>query len=160
MAKRAQGEIERCDKREAAIHEAGQLTVGLALGIRGSAWVYRSETIDPANEKLWVGKREAYGLVYSAVAISGLVAECWVENPATSSDEITDWIDDGLISPSPEDSANLPSSYEGKLAAVVEALALLQKHKAFFDWAVEKLINDDLITDGVAWERFQALSNR
>ena len=93
MANRNPEEIARCDKREAAIHEAGHLTVGLALSVHGSAWVYRSQTVDPENEKLWVGKHEAQGLITAAVAISGLVAECWVENPVTSADEIADWIE-------------------------------------------------------------------
>jgi hypothetical protein len=157
MANRTPEEIERCDKREAAIHEAGHITVGLALGIRGSAWVYTSQTIDPENEKLWVGKHATRDPITAAVAVSGLVAECWVENPETSADEITDWIDDGLVSPSATDEAQFPTSYEGKLAAVVEALELLQKHKAFFDWAVEQLIDTEAITNGMAGEKFREL---
>jgi hypothetical protein len=75
MANRNPEEIERCDKREAAIHEAGHLTAGLALGVHGSAWVYRSQTIDPENEKLWVGKRETHDPITAAVALrEGAVA--------------------------------------------------------------------------------------
>src|SRR4029453_2154469 len=118
MANRTPEEIERCDKREAAIHEAGHLTVGLALGVHGDAWVYRRQTIDPENEKLWVGKRETHEPITAVVALSGLVAECWVENPETRADEIADWIDEGLVSPSSTDNAQFPASYEGKLAAV------------------------------------------
>jgi hypothetical protein len=157
MANGKPEEIERCDKREAAIHEAGHLTVGLALGVHGSAWVYRSQTIDQENEKLWVGKRETHDPITAAVTLSGLVAECWVENPETSADDITDWINDGLVSPSATDEAQFPAAYEEKLAAVVEALQLLQKHKAFFDWAVEQLIDAEVIADGMAAEKFHEL---
>jgi hypothetical protein len=104
-----------------------------------------------------LGKHEAHDPITPVVALSGLVAECWVENPEANSDEITDWIDDGLVSPSSTDNAQFPASYEGKLAAVVEALQLLQKHKAFFDWAVEQLIDAEVITDGVAAEKFREL---
>jgi hypothetical protein len=157
MAKRTPEEIERCDKREAAIHEAGHLTVGLALGVHGSAWVYKSETTDPENEKLWVGKHESNGPTTGAVAVSGLVAECWVESATSIPDEITDWIDDGIVSPSPTDSARFPATYEEKLAAVAEALSKLQQHKAFFDWAVAELIEHETITDGLAAEKFREL---
>jgi hypothetical protein len=113
--------------------------------------------MDPENEKLWVGKRETHDPITAAVALSGLAAECWVENPETSADEIADWIDDRLVSPSATDEAQFPTSYEGKLAAVVESLSLLQKHKAFFDWAVEQLIDAEVITDGMAAEKFRQL---
>ncbi|HZN36033.1 MAG TPA: hypothetical protein VFB80_19520 [Pirellulaceae bacterium] len=157
MAESKQEEIKRRDKREAAIHEAGHLTVGLALGVRGSAWVYRSETTDPDNEKLWIGKHEAHGLVTATVAVSGLVAECWVEKPETSPDEIADWIDDGLVSPSPTDKTRFPESYEETLTAIVEAHAILVKHKRFFEWAVDELIKFETITDGMAAEKWREL---
>src|SRR5688500_11841218 len=157
MSKMTAEEIERRDKREAAIHEAGHLTVGLALGIRGSAWVYKSQTVDPENEKLWIGKHESQGPITAAAALSGLVAECWVDNRATRPDEITDWIDDGLVSPSSTDSALFPATYVEKLAAVVESHELLLKHKVFFEWAIEKLVNAEVVTDGMAadqWREF------
>jgi hypothetical protein len=94
---------------------------------------------------------------HNTVGFSARKSRVTYRTAISDSDEIADWIDDGLVSPSSTDSTQFPASYEGKLAAVIEGLALLLKHKAFFDWAVERLIEAEVITDGMAAEKFREL---
>ena len=150
-------EIRTRDKRNAAIHEAGHLTVALALKVRGRAWIFPSATHDMMAEKLWVGKFQAMtcqGVSRPVICIAGVVAECLADDPQIEATEIVDFIDCGIVTPSPTDMMGISVVSE---EIVSTALELCRENKTFFDWAVAKLIRDESVTDGMAGDYFHSL---
>lgn len=153
-----ESDIRTHDKRQAAIHEAGHLTVALASGVSGRAWIFPTETEDLLEAKTWTGKFATVGCPNSPeICIAGVVAECWVEDSQVEASEIVEFIEDEFVIPSPTDMKGIPVVSE-KLVST--ALELLRAYKTFFDWAVAELINDEVITDGMASEYFRSVDER
>ena len=70
------------DKRGAAVHEAGHLTVAAALHLPGAmASIEPTNTSDPYHEHLWTGKHGFYGALPASVAVAGTVADCLDDEP-------------------------------------------------------------------------------
>lgn len=156
MAKMTQQEIEAREKRGAAIHEAGHLTVAVAIGQRARASIWKHDG-DPELEKTWTGRAGGYG-IHPLIAVAGIVAECLDESD--DAQEIDEWIDCEIVLPSATDLAHFPPA-EKRVEVIAEAIEILKEHKAFFDWAVAELIENHVITDGMADENFpEPRSNR
>lgn len=142
-----------------AIHEAGHLVVAVATGVRGRAWIFPSGTLDPINERTWGGKFDlcfdpTFELTEPMAAVigaAGVVAECWSDDPLIESWEILDWIDLVCVEPSATDLALMGVVSEDTIS---KALELLRGHREFFDWAVTSLLEDKVIPDGLAWDKF------
>lgn len=159
MTQMAIEEIKKEDKRRAAIHETGHLTVAVALGMDARAWLYENEGCDVWQTHTWGGKMEAKGRHPPSVAVAGVVAECWAKDPDVDCWNIGEFIRLDVITPSPTDLVNFPP--DDKLEeAIEEALTLLEKYKKFFDWSVARLIEDEGITNGEARDQFDELDGR
>src|SRR5262245_52737797 len=154
MARPTKIQTERRDKMKAAQHEAGHLTVCVASGVRGAVRLFRNEVADVDLEKTWLGSHDAYGPVSAAIAVAGVVAESWVDDQDVTPVSLTQEIEDEIIEPSPTDWKHIRRDGRAIHAAVVEALTALEKHKSFFKWAVAKLIKDEVVTEGMAAEKF------
>lgn len=147
---------DRLDKRAAAIHEVGHLTVALYEGSGGSAWLERNTTRNvAADDKSWLGK--FHGKITPAVAVAGIVAEVLEDEPGIQGREIVWYLEDEICIPSDSDKQYFPPA-EQLEGVVAVALAALKEHKTFFDWAVSMLVEGEVITDGMAREHFENLN--
>jgi hypothetical protein len=155
-------EIERHDQRNAAIHEAGHLTVAVALGIRGArSHLVRTNDPDLRNSSSWVGQTQISGRERPEVSIAGVVAECLNQDCLIEADEIAYYIDEEVLAPSPSDWRAIPrDDPEALLLCIENAIDLLCKHKQFFEWAVAELLEGDVITDGMAAKKFAELCHQ
>jgi len=144
------------DRRKAAIHEAGHLTVACALGYKARAWIIPTGATDPLREYLWNGQCES-ACKAPEYAIAGVVAETWAENGDIDPSELCDFIDlyEGRLSPT--DRALIPEGLE--FEAIQRALRLLQENHRFFKWAVRTLLDAELVTDGQAGDAWTELTN-
>lgn len=145
--------MEKHDKHMAAVHEAGHLTVALALGLRGRAWLFRSNTQDVGQEKTWVG-RSGLSKVPAAVAVAGCVAACAETEgyDGISCEDIAYVSLDEMASPT--DLAAIPTGFKKRCEAIMESLGLLQRHDAFFRRACHELETYENIPDGMAQDLF------
>lgn len=158
-------EMIREDKRRAAIHEAGHLTVACAMGSNGGTHISPTHTKDPVNEKTWGGQFRQVGWEseHPEIGVAGVVAECWVDDPDVATWEIADYILDGFIVPSDSDLRMIHGAvYEGDWPEISEdlidyTLVLLRENKTFFEWAVAELINEHVISDGQAKDQYDEL---
>ncbi len=147
-------EARRFDKHQAAVHEAGQLTVALASGIRGSARICKTEPANLGEEPAWAGQySESSEAFLALVAVAGLVAEQWCKDPGVDPNDIVDWIECESLMPAPsaDEYFAVPPDCPG---AIADALKLLIGHRSFFDWSVRMLMADNAISAGSAWARF------
>lgn len=151
-------EIKMQDRRRAAIHESGHLTVAVALGIDARAWVYENKGCDVWESHTWLGRMEATRHPPS-VAVAGVVAECWAKDPEVDCWNIGEFIRLDVITPSPTDLVNFPAD-EKLEETIEESLVLLVKYKKFFDWAVARLVEDEGITNGEARDQFDEFDGR
>lgn len=168
-------EVERRDKRRAAIHEAGHATVAVAKGFGAYAWLSKTDTSKTLEEKSWVGKCELYKLRpvrFSRVdeqtfAVAGMVAEQLDDSPDVSAWEIMDaWealgeIDIGL---SHTDMGPVASNRRSREVAVEKALAILREKKSLFDKLVSQLFEygstDGIIADWDPQRRIRSPAKR
>lgn len=146
------------DKRRTANHEAGHLTVALALGMDTRAWLYENEACDVWKSHTWCGKMEATCYPPS-VAVAGVVAVCWVEDPDVDCWSIGEFIRLEVVTPSLTDLGNFPSDDELE-ETIEEALVLLKKYNKFFDWGVAQLIEVGSIPNGHARDQFDEFDGR
>jgi hypothetical protein len=143
-------ELESRDKRKTAVHEAGHATVAAAMGLRVRAWLIRTNTVRPLDEKIWVGK--AQGRLNPVSSVAGMVAEKLDADPDVQTWEIIqEWEeagdeDAGL---SPTDMELVPQDWESRTALVESALAILREQKRLFDWLVSELVEHECVTDGM-----------
>ena len=141
--------IIRADKDLAAVHEAGHLTVALALGSRGSVTLGR-------QGEFWTGSFLSADESKPSVAIAGTVAECLIDQPGVKAVDLADQIEDDFLLPSPIDMRNVPQDFGGLTEAITDALELLADHRSFFDWAVAELVAHEAISEEAAWDRFHS----
>jgi hypothetical protein len=150
-------EVARHDKEKAAIHEAGHVTVAATKGLRAWAWLYRSNTARPLDDKLWRGRAQVAGdnPVY---AVAGMVAEqlYWVSD-VQAWEIIEEWenMGDTEVGLSPTDMELVPQDWRARTALVEEALAILRDQKPLFDRIVLQLVEHECVTDGMVadWSR-------
>jgi hypothetical protein len=153
--------IEERDKHRAAIHEAAHLTATMALGGRARAFIWRATEPVNTEEYSWLGQCQVLesprGVNRRAVVgISGLVGESLHEETDVDGRSIEEWVEMEIIEPSPTDwDCITPSRLRlGTLAD--RALHLLLTHKSFWEWAINQLKEEGVITDGQAAEHFAA----
>ena len=155
----------REDKRWAAIHEVGHLTVARALGCNGWTCIYPAPTNDVINEMTCAGHfRQMHSEAdRPEIGVAGIVAECWVEDPDTDACSIAELIDIGSCVPSDSDMRMIHGAvYEGGWPEISKdlisvALELLRENKTFFEWAVAELMNEHGISDGQAKDQYDEL---
>lgn len=148
--------LEAMDKRQAAIHESGHLTIGCSESCWCRAWIFPDSPDDPYVTKTWLGRYEQPPPMSSTTAVAGVVAECWMDDPGTEAWQIVEMIEDEGVLPSPTDISGFPIAAE-MTRTVDQALALLKQHRAFFEWAVRKLIREKYISEYAAAKRFYML---
>jgi hypothetical protein len=137
----------------------------MATGVpMARACIFPSETADVIANKTWVG--QAGGWLDGAgpeVYIAGKAADLLADDEFEGSDdhEIADVLEGLLGAPdeiSATDAAGLPSEDDGQLGeAIHTALGLLRQHWRFFQWAIAQLEDGEVITDGMAKEKWDAL---
>ena len=157
------GEVERRDKRRAAVHEAGHATVAAAKGFRAIAWLYRSKTLQPLEEKIWLGRVQIAG-VDPAYAVAGMVAEHLDDVPDIAAWKIMeDWefMGETEVGLSPTDMEIVPQNWPTRKAVVEEALTILRDQKPLFDRIVLQLFEHECVTDGMVsdWSRELCVKN-
>jgi hypothetical protein len=158
MAKMTLEVSDAYDKRKAAIHEAGHLTVAMATGKRCRAELHTTGTANADQVKYWTGRAGEYGIHFTPiVAVAGIVAECMDETDDPWA--IDEFIECGVVVPSESDLKLFPPE-DQRLAVITQAIDLLNRHKTFFDWAVAELIEGEVITDGMAADNFPEPSSR
>jgi hypothetical protein len=148
-------QIEARDKRMAAIHEAAHATVAAAIGHRIRARIYFTGTSDPANEKTWAGHIETAlgGGFTPAVAVAGFVAEVLDRWPNQDEDDfISMWMCGEYDELSETDQKFIPDDWDLRQAAISEALDVLRRESRLFDEITRKLIEGDVLTDGMIAE--------
>jgi len=148
-------QMQLLDKVSTAIHEAGHLTVALALNIECEAsarLVPNDHTKNWMEERYWTGTTRALFMT-SVVAVAGAVADYWRDDPGVEAWQIDDYLDEALDELSPSDVAQFPSPGK-RPRAVARALALLRNHKRFFEWAVVELVVCEEINEDDAAEQF------
>jgi hypothetical protein len=126
--------LERLDKRKSAFHEAGHVTVASAKGLRAWAWLYRSDTLRPFDEKIWRGRTQIVGddPVY---AVAGMVAEQLMYQDDIPLREIMEqWklMGDTEVGLSPTDMELVPRDWPAREAVVEEALTILRDRSSCF----------------------------
>jgi hypothetical protein len=165
--------LESDDKKTAARHEAGHLTVAVACGMRASAWLIPNNHHRTLEEVLWVGKTEWLRVNFKApghpgvmvkpaderaVAVAGLLAEAMAKREGDCfADEILDDLDNGLIEFSQTDAAGAGNDRRVLYRVLRRAEKILSKHRAFCEWATEGLYESGSITDGMAADQFETL---
>jgi hypothetical protein len=168
-------EIRERDKRLAAAHEAGHFVVCAYYGQFVQAKIERSESTDLSSERAWVGQVEIDdGDWTPAMAVAGEVAVALVEEPEYWND-LVGLVDDAMEEIrddpnylSPTDRAAFPNDEIRQRSAIIEALAILQNNRAFFEWASNELYNRGAIdfslvglacefenNNDIAWQRAQ-----
>lgn len=156
------------DKRRAAWHEAGHLTVLYAKGGQGRAHVEPTHATDLIHNSAWRGQCQTVGgCMCPVVCIAGKVAEEMMsEDSLIGADgDVVDWLEydygDALLEElSRTDRERIPDdiTYDDLLAIVKEAHALIVGNRAFFDWCVRELIEGEIVTDGMATEQFNEMA--
>ena len=148
------------DRRQAAIHEAGHLTVACMRGVQfARACIYRRDDVtDPREQKTYGGQMSS-GDMPPCVYVAGEVAEAVAADPDVEADELVEWIWMDLMGTSPTDAAGMPEDSAALYEAVVEAMDLLRSDvgRRFLDWAVAQLCEYELITDGMARDKLRDL---
>jgi hypothetical protein len=166
-------QIERYYKRATSIHEAGHLTVALALGRRSTALLWKA-SLAPNTRSIsipWLGGVEiaphfskARSLVRSRIpllhraiiGIAGSVADCIDYGQCHGREVDTDYVQfilgNTTIYPSRSDLKGL-KRYDLR-EAITLALILLKEHDDFFCWAALELYEREVVTDGQAWDKF------
>ena len=156
-------EDEKFDKLKSAQHEAGHLTVSHATGeATFAAWIQKTDTVDRRKELTWGGSSGGYFVKMSPlIAVAGITAEMVAFKLKVAPDAamIEDLIITRALVPSDSDLKHFPPADQLQ-ATIGEALALLKKHKAFFDWAVSMLVEGEIITDGMARDTFEKLNSQ
>lgn len=155
---------EHHDKRFSAIHEAGHLTVMVAGHmLYARAWLIKSNTRDPIQNKMWVGKSSCMGVISPAIAIAGNLAEHWEEEGELDAlyfaQELVEEMMWDASCLSPTDAAVLGENPQQIMKAAKAAARYLLKHERFFRWAVAELIAYGSITDFQASEKFKELAS-
>ena len=158
-------ELISSDKRWAAIHEAGHLTVACAIGCNGSPYLLPIPTDDVQNESTWRGQFQQvpWEPSHPEIGVAGVVADYRVNAPDFDAREIAKYIKLGIHKPSDSDMRMIHGAvYEGGWPEIREdlidfALEQLQENKTFFEWAVAELINEHVISDGEANDQFEQL---
>lgn len=114
------------DRRMAAVHEAGHLTVAHMKQVTNArASIYRHEDAgDPMEMKTYGGQVIGSHLPPSAY-VAGQAAEALDEDPNVAADQLIEYGQRDLMATSPTDFLGIPQEYEPLYEAVVEALALL-----------------------------------
>jgi hypothetical protein len=162
MAERTPEEDDAYFRLQAAAHEAGHLTASIALGRACcSAWIRRNKEPDynPIKERPWIGASQSMGEpVPAAIGMAGMVAECLHDDPACTEDEILEFIDLGSVLGSESDWAYLDRNNQQEVTlAVRAAIELLTKERRFFEWAVKTLLEERIVTDGMAAKAYRKL---
>ncbi len=151
------------DRRQAAIHEAGHLTVACMRGVQfARACIYRRDDVtDPREQKTYGGQMSS-GDMPPCVYVAGEVAEALATDPDVDADELVEWIEMDLMGTSPTDAVGMPKDSKALHEAVVEAMGLLRSDmgRRFFDWAVAQLCEHELVTDGMATDMLTELKRR
>lgn len=80
ITKKELQEMEARDRRVAAIHEYGHAIVFMSYGMQGSVSIWRNDTSDPLEEKLWSGQARYERFLSSPsltrqISIAGFLAE-------------------------------------------------------------------------------------
>jgi len=153
--------IEKRDKRRAAIHEAAHLTATMALGGRARASIWRATQSVNTEEYSWLGQCQVLesprGVNRRAVVgISGLVGESLNEDTDVDGRAIEEWVEIEIIEPSPTDWDCIKPSRLRLGTLADRALHLLRTHKSFWEWAINQLNEEGVITDSQAVEHFAA----
>ena len=129
MAKIPPEEINAHDKRKAAIHEAGHVTVAMAIGKRCWAELHTTGTANPDQESCWTGRSGGYGIRFAPViAVAGIVAECMDETDDPR--DIDEWIEYGVVLPSETDMKFFTPEKQ-RLAIFTQAIDLLKRQSRF-----------------------------
>lgn len=130
-----------------AAHEAGHLVVGAIQGFVASAEIWKDNKVNPAREKMWQGTAGCLGHQSAEVAVAGTVAEQLFRNPDANVEKcLALFYDDyeaGEMSDS--DLRHIPTTYEELDIVVGSVYKLLRKNWRFFEWARNKLLNDEFI---------------
>ena len=155
------------DKRLAAIHEAGHLTVACAGGSNGRAYLLPIPTADVKNESTWRGQflplKAFWEPVRPEIGVAGVVADYWAADPDFNARRIAKFIKRGIHTPSDSDLRMIHGAvYEGGWPEISKdlisvALELLRENKTFFEWAVAELMNEHAISDGQAKDQYDEL---
>lgn len=153
-------EIDNHDKRVAAVHEAGHLTVAVVSGCRASAWIGPSGTLDPFAEKLWIGQtqhRPPRTANDAALGVAGAVAEI-MDVDALDPSDIAILIESDETALSETDRQSLGDA--DLLEAVNAAVAILYQHADFHEWVVAELLEHESIATGALAIGSTGLSGR
>jgi hypothetical protein len=160
MAKMSRKQIEAWDKQNTAMHEAAHLTVAVAKGIGACATIrYVGESVDPKARTTWEGSCQTItpmGEHKAVCCVAGEVSRYLDgESGQTLYEDIEQEVEEGGVSAT--DLAGYPKSKRKLYAVIDEAAALLCKHRAYFDWATQKLIDDGEVGVSEAWFRFHGM---
>ena len=170
-------EIDRRDKHNSAIHEAGHVVVAAVTGFgcQGASLKRRTD-VDPRTEKTWHGQthflmnldlaailrdqaegrtpKEHVRKLPAAVAVAGMVAEKLFSDlgdaDATAQEIINEW-QDALnaekVGLSPTDMTDVSDDWGDRARAIAEAHRILLQQRQFFDRVVAFLVNFDGLTE-------------
>jgi hypothetical protein len=143
------------DMRKAAAHEAGHIVVGAIYDrITCDAFIRPCITSDPSRNYTWTGLAYAMNLskpLSAPMSVAGMAAELLDNDPLITANKCIEWLE--LVEELSEtDKCGLPADRQARFEAFEEALAVLRNHKLFFDWAVEQLINERVITKSMVQE--------
>lgn len=156
-------EIDLYEKRSAAIHEAGHVTVAASFFRYCGAFIRREGNGGDETLHKWIGQavtgRECHGLEpmkKAAVGIAGITAECLMEDEELDGFTLVDYIDSDAIAPSPTDWVAMkyigtPDEYDcGKMESAADtAIAAIKAHRALFDWVRAQLLDEGTVSDGM-----------
>ena len=143
--------IEEYDKFTAAVHEAGHLTIAYAQRRYGSAEIWPRENPAP-HELTWCGNFSMISLVELGggpmtpeIAVAGEVAEVWFHDRDIEAPLVCDYITNEEHS-----TTDLVAWPNNDLeCTVARVLDLLRLHADTFQWAVQVLMDQQCISDGM-----------
>ena len=137
------------DKRDAAIHEAGHVVVGIICDqLNMKAKIWRGTPADPIGDRIWRGNADAPGLarrLSAAMSVAGLAAEDLDDDSLVTAAYCVELVDQGREL-SVSDRRGYPTEHAEQIKAFDVALTTLRKHREFFDWLVNQLVADDVAT--------------
>jgi hypothetical protein len=156
--------IERNDKMNAAAHEAAHLTIAMAEGrLQPRAYIARTALVDEngvtSEYGVWGGECSFVESEPSpALSVAGYLGEWWIAQGDLDASAAYRCIliDGGVECQLSKTDAAGVGGQKNLWPAIRRAASLLRKHEAFFRWAMDELVENEVVTDGQAAEQFTA----
>lgn len=140
------------DKRRAAFHEAGHITVGIAYDVWGCDATIRFDS----ERARWDGNcdyDETSGRGRCVHGMGGATGEWLAVQSECTPDDVIDAISRGAVVVSESDRAACPTD-QARTAAIRKSHRLLVKYGSFLAWAANRLIDEQFLSTDEARAEF------